>query len=40
LDGICTAITNTVNAGAEVQRNLNRRMVLEKLLFGVVGERR
>ena len=40
VDGICAAIANAVDAGAGVQRNLNRRMVLEKLLFGVVGERR
>lgn len=29
----------TVGAGARIQRNLNRRMVLEKLLFDVVGAR-
>ena len=29
----------TIGAGARIQRNLNRRMVLEKLLFGVVGAR-
>jgi hypothetical protein len=27
------------DAAAGIQRNLNRRMVLEKLLFGVVGAR-
>jgi hypothetical protein len=40
VNGICAAIANIVGARAEVQRNLNRRMVLEKFLFGVVGERR
>jgi DNA polymerase-3 subunit delta' len=40
VDGICAAMANAVDAGAGVQRNLNRRMLLEKLLFGVVGQRR
>jgi DNA polymerase-3 subunit delta' len=33
------AISQTSSAAARIQRNLNRRMVLEKFLFGVVGER-
>jgi hypothetical protein len=33
-------MANAVDAGVGVQRNLNRRMLLEKFLFGVVGERR
>jgi DNA polymerase III gamma/tau subunit len=40
VDGICAAMANAVDAGVGVQRNLNRRMLLEKFLFGVVGERR
>ena len=40
VDGIGAAIANSVGAAAEIQRNLNRRMVLEKFLFGVIGERR
>ena len=39
-DGICAAIANTIGAGAGIQRNLNRRMVLEKFLFDVVSDRR
>jgi DNA polymerase-3 subunit delta' len=39
LEGKRLAIARTVGAGAGIQRNLNRRMVLEKFLFGVVGER-
>ncbi len=31
-------IGKTVSAAAAIQRNFNRRMVLEKLLFGVAGE--
>jgi DNA polymerase III subunit delta' len=33
------AIAATADAAAGIQRNLNRRMVLEKLLFDVMGER-
>ena len=33
------AIAQTAGAAARIQRNLNRRMVLEKFLFGVVGGR-
>ena len=33
------SIAQTAGAAARIQRNLNRRMVLEKFLFGVVGER-
>jgi DNA polymerase-3 subunit delta' len=33
------AIAQTGGAAARIQRNLNRRMVLEKFLFGVVGGR-
>ncbi|MSP38012.1 MAG: DNA polymerase III subunit delta' [Deltaproteobacteria bacterium] len=33
------AIGQVAGAAARIQRNLNRRMVLEKLLFGVVGRR-
>jgi DNA polymerase-3 subunit delta' len=36
---ILSAFSQTNEAGASIQRNLNRRMVLEKLLFGVVRER-
>jgi DNA polymerase-3 subunit delta' len=32
-------IAQTASAAARIQRNLNRRMVLEKFLFGVVGGR-
>lgn len=36
----CLALyEQTIGAGARIQRNLNRRMVLEKLLFDVVGAR-
>ena len=33
------ALAQTAGAAARIQRNLNRRMVLEKFLFGVVGGR-
>jgi hypothetical protein len=33
------AMAGIADAAAGIQRNLNRRMVLEKLLFGVVGAR-
>jgi DNA polymerase-3 subunit delta' len=33
------ALAETASAAARIQRNLNRRMVLEKFLFGVVGGR-
>lgn len=33
------AISQIEGAAARVQRNLNRRMVLERFFFGVVGER-
>jgi len=33
------AVGRTADAANGIQRNLNRRMVLEKFLFGVVGER-
>jgi DNA polymerase III gamma/tau subunit len=33
------AISQIEGAAARIQRNLNRRMVLEKFLFAVVGER-
>ncbi|MGH7816708.1 MAG: DNA polymerase III subunit delta' [Candidatus Binatia bacterium] len=33
------AISQIAGAAARIQRNLNRRMVLEKFLFGVVGRR-
>ena len=33
------AISQIEGAAARIQRNLNRRMVLEKFLFEVVGER-
>jgi DNA polymerase-3 subunit delta' len=36
---ILSAFSQTNEAGASIQRNLNRRMVLEKFLFGVVRER-
>ena len=34
-----SATSQTAGAAARIQRNLNRRMVLEKFLFGVVGRR-
>jgi DNA polymerase III subunit delta' len=37
IDRICSAIGETAGAAARIQRNLNRRMVLERLLFGVAG---
>ena len=33
------AFAEAAGAAAGIQRNLNRRMVLEKFLFGVVGSR-
>jgi len=36
---IDSALVKTVGAAAEIQRNLNRRMVLEKLFFDVIGRR-
>jgi DNA polymerase-3 subunit delta' len=39
VEGILSAFSQTDEAGASIQRNLNRRMVLEKFLFGVVRER-
>jgi DNA polymerase-3 subunit delta' len=36
---ILASIESTVGASAAIQRNLNRRMVLEQLLFSVVGGR-
>ena len=38
-DSALSAIAQTTGAAARIQRNLNRRMVLEKFLFGVVGGR-
>jgi DNA polymerase-3 subunit delta' len=39
IDAALRAIAQTAGAAARIQRNLNRRMVLEKFLFGVVGGR-
>jgi hypothetical protein len=39
IDHALRAIVQTAGAAARIQRNLNRRMVLEKFLFGVVGGR-
>jgi len=39
VDSTLRAIGQTAGAAARIQRNLNRRMVLEKFLFGVVGGR-
>ncbi len=38
-DFVLHALELSAGAAARIQRNLNRRMVLEKFLFGVVGER-
>ena len=38
-DSTLSAIAQNAGAAARIQRNLNRRMVLEKFLFGVVGGR-
>jgi DNA polymerase-3 subunit delta' len=37
VEGILSAAANARGAGRKIQRNLNRRMVLEQFLFGVVG---
>jgi DNA polymerase-3 subunit delta' len=39
LEHILWSIAQTADAAARIQRNLNRRMVLENLLFTVIGER-
>jgi DNA polymerase III gamma/tau subunit len=39
LEQTLRAISQIKGAAARVQRNLNRRMVLERFFFGVVGER-
>jgi DNA polymerase-3 subunit delta' len=39
VDCTLSAFSNTTDASAGIQRNLNRRMVLEKFLFGVVRGR-
>jgi DNA polymerase III subunit delta' len=39
VDCILSALSQTTDASASIQRNLNRRMVLEKFLFGVVRGR-
>jgi DNA polymerase III subunit delta' len=39
LERILSCIAQTEGAAPKIQRNLNRRMVLEKLFFDVVGER-
>jgi DNA polymerase-3 subunit delta' len=39
LDSVLSTIAQTAVAAARIQRNLNRRMVLENFLFGVVGGR-
>jgi DNA polymerase III subunit delta' len=39
VDCILSAFSHTTDASAGIQRNLNRRMVLEKFLFGVVRGR-
>ena len=36
---LLSVISEVSGAGARIQRNLNRRMVMERLLFGVVGAR-
>jgi DNA polymerase-3 subunit delta' len=38
-DQLLTFISQISRTGARIQRNLNRRMVLERFLFGVVGGR-
>jgi DNA polymerase-3 subunit delta' len=37
---IAQTVADALDAGAAIQRNLNRRMVLEKFLFSAAGERR
>lgn len=39
LEHVLSSMAQTVEAAAEIQRNLNRRMVIENLLLKVVGER-
>ena len=39
IDGLRVSMTRTVDAVAAIQRNLNRRMVLERLLFSVAEQR-
>jgi len=39
VEHLLSLLTQTSAAGAQIQRNLNRRMVLEQLFFNVVGER-
>ncbi len=39
IEGMLSALRQTARAGARIHRNLNRRMVLERLLLNVVGER-
>jgi len=39
LEHSLSLIAQTIEAAAGIQRNLNRRMVLENLLFNVVGNR-
>jgi hypothetical protein len=34
-----SAVAQTTQAAARIQRNLNRRMVLERFLFGAVRQR-
>ena len=38
-DSALRVVAQSAGAAARIQRNLNRRMVLEKFLFGVVGGR-
>jgi len=37
MEHILSAAANAAGAARKIQRNLNRRMVLERFLFGVVG---
>jgi len=37
LERVLSAVADTAGAARRIQRNLNRRMVLERFLFGVVG---
>jgi DNA polymerase-3 subunit delta' len=39
VDSVLSAFSQTTDVSAGIQRNLNRRMVLERFLFGVVGRR-
>jgi len=38
LDRLHSSMQKVISAGAGIQRNLNRRMILEDLLFSVVGQ--